>query len=133
MPGAPDREVPIPVRRFQGTMLAMDPAFVPPGWLVRCENWVPDLTLIVSKRRGSAPWQRLPSPGRVDPLVYCSGSDGTRYLYGVANDQLYVSVNDAPIVPVTNGAFAAGTVLRAWQPHMAHLTISIPIYRGATR
>jgi len=30
-------------------------------------------------------------------------------------------------------AFAAGTVLRAWQTNMPHLTISIPIYRGVTR
>src|SRR4029077_17006724 len=110
MPGAADRELPIPVRRFQGTMLAMDPAFVPPGFVTRCENWVPNLSLVVSKRLGSAPWQRLPQPGRVDPLVYCSGSDGTRYLYCVANDQLYVSVNDAPITTVANGAFAAGPV-----------------------
>jgi hypothetical protein len=108
MPGASDRELPIPVRRFQGTMLAMDPAFVPPGFVTRCENWVPDLSLVVSKRLGSAPWQRLPQPGRVDPLVYCSGSDGTRYLYCVANDELYVSVNDAPIVAVSNGIFSAG-------------------------
>src|SRR4029453_14962112 len=108
MPGAADRELPIPVRRFQGTMLAIDPAFAPLGWLTRCENWVPEPSLVVSKRRGSAPWQRFPVPGRVDPLYYCTGSDGTRYLYAVVNDQLYVSVNDGTITPVTNGAFAAG-------------------------
>jgi hypothetical protein len=108
MPGAADRELPIPVRRFQGTMLAMDSAFAPLGWLTRCENWVPDLSLVLGKRRGSAPWQRLPAPGRVDPLFYCTGSDGTRYLYAIANDQLYVSANDAPLAPVTNGAFTAG-------------------------
>jgi len=37
--------------------------------------------------------------------------------------------NFTPLPP----AFAAGTVLRAWQPNMPHLTISIPIYRGVTR
>jgi hypothetical protein len=110
MPGAPDRELPILVRRFEGTMLAMDSAFTPRGWLTHCENWVPDASLVVSKRRGSAQWQRLDEPGRVDPLLYCSGSDGARYLYFVANDQLWVSVNDLPIVPVANGLFAAGPV-----------------------
>jgi hypothetical protein len=44
--------------------------------------------------------------------------------------------NSTPLPP----AFAAGTVMRAggslvstWQPHMTHLTISIPIYRGVMR
>ena len=37
--------------------------------------------------------------------------------------------NSTPLPP----AIAAGTFLRAWQPHMPHLTVSIPIYRGATR
>lgn len=110
MPGAADRELPIPVRRFQGTMIAIDPAFVPPGFLARCENWVPDLSLVLAKRRGSAPWIRLPVPGRVDPLLYCTGSDGTRYLYAVVNDQVYMSVNDGLMAPVTNGAFPAGPV-----------------------
>lgn len=108
MPGAPDRELPIPVRRFQGTMLAIDPAFAPLGWLTHCENWVPDLSLVVSKRRGSAAWQRFPQTGRVDPLSYCTSIAGDRYLYAVVNDQLYVSVNDAPMAPVTNGVFSAG-------------------------
>src|SRR5215510_13928794 len=110
MPGAPDRELPIPVRRFQGTMVATDPAFIPPGFLTRCENWVPDLSLVLAKRRGSVPWVRMPAPGRVDPLHYCTASDGTRYLYAVLNDQLYVSKNDALMAPVTNGAFTAGPV-----------------------
>ena len=110
MPGGADRELPIPVRRFRGTMLAIDPAFAPLGWLTRCENWVPELSLVVSKRRGSAPWQRLPEPGRVDPVVYCTGSAGTRYLYAILNDQLYVSENDGTITPVTNGTFTAGPV-----------------------
>jgi hypothetical protein len=108
MPGSPDRELPIPVRRFEGTMLAMDPAFAPLGWLTRCENWTPDPSLVVSKRRGSALWQRLPQPGRVDPLLYCTSSAGTRYLYAVADDRLYVSADDGPITAVTNGTFAAG-------------------------
>jgi hypothetical protein len=108
MPGAPDRELPIPVRRFQGTMLAIDPAFAPLGWLTHCENWVPDLSMVVSKRRGTASWHRFPQPGRVDPLFYCTSTAGDRYLYAVVNDALYVSQNDAPMVAVTNGTFAAG-------------------------
>jgi hypothetical protein len=110
MPGAPDREIPIPVRRFQGTMLAIDSAFAPLGWLTQCENWVPDLSGVVSKRRGSAAWQRYPDTGRVDPLFYCTSVAGDRYLYAVVNDALYVSKNDQPSMPVTNGAFAAGAV-----------------------
>src|SRR5262249_52630120 len=113
MPGAPDRETPLPVRRFQGTMLAMDPAFVPPGFLIYAENWVPDLTYVLSKRRGSLSWLRLTQPGRCDPLVYATASNGTRYLYAVAADQLYVSVNDAPFAPVTNGIFSGTRAARA--------------------
>jgi len=37
--------------------------------------------------------------------------------------------NSTPLPP----AFAAGTVMRAWQPSMTHLTVSIPIYRGVMR
>src|SRR5262245_29121819 len=113
MPGAPDRETPLPVRRFQGTMLAMDPAFTPPGFLVRSENWVPDLTYVLSKRRGSRSWMRLPQPGRCDPLVYATKSDGTRYLYAVAGDQLYVSQDDLPFSPVSNGIFTGTRAARA--------------------
>src|SRR5262249_19002914 len=76
MPGAPDRELPIPVRRFQGTMLDVDPAFTPLGYLTHAENWVPDLTYVLSKRKGSLSWQRLPSPGRVDPLLYTTSVAG---------------------------------------------------------
>jgi hypothetical protein len=106
MPGAPDRELVIPVRRFEGTMLAIDPAFTPFGWLSRAENWVPDASFVVAKRRGSAQWQRLPQPGRIDPLVYATSSAGTRYLYAMVGDLLYVSANDATFAPVTNGTFA---------------------------
>jgi len=113
MPGAPDRETPLPVRRFQGTMLAMDPAFVPPGFLIHAENWVPDLTYVLSKRRGSLAWLRLTQPGRCDPLVYATASNGTRYLYAVAADQVYVSVNDAVFAPVTNGIFSGTRAARA--------------------
>jgi len=105
MPGAPDRETPLPVRRFQGTMLAMDPAFTPPGFLTRSENWVPDLTYVLSKRRGSLSWLRLPQPGRCDPLVYTTATDGHRYLYAVAADQLYMSKDDSPFSVVSNGVF----------------------------
>lgn len=106
MPGAPDREIPIPVRRFAGTMLALDPAFVQAGWLTHAENWVPELTYVLGKRRGSEQWQRLPSAGRVDPMCYATATDGTRYLYVLAGDALYVSTNDGALAPVSNGAFS---------------------------
>ena len=115
MPGAPDREVPIPVRRFQGTMLALDPAFVAPGFLTRCDNWVPDPTYVLTKRLGSLSWRTMPGGARVDPLVYATGSDGNRYLYALAapasgapgGSTLYVSKNDAAFTAVPNGAFAS--------------------------
>src|SRR5262245_16687356 len=108
MPGAPDRETVIAVRRFTGTMLAVDPAFVPAGFLTRCENWVPELTYVLAKRRGSVNWQRLPEPGRVDPLVYATDSAGTRYLYFVASNQVWVSIDDGPFTHVANGTFPGG-------------------------
>ena len=37
--------------------------------------------------------------------------------------------NSTPLPP----AFAAGTLQRAWQSPMTHLTVSIPIYRGLMR
>src|SRR5215467_1088149 len=115
MPGAPDRETPIPVRRFQGTMLATDPAFVPPGFLARCENWVPDPTYVLTKRLGTTMWQTMPAGSRVDPLVYATGSDGSHYLYGVVapasgapgGSTVYVSKNDGTFAAVANGTFAS--------------------------
>jgi hypothetical protein len=89
-------------------MLAIDPPSRRSAQLTHCENWVPDLSMVVSKRRGSAAWQRYPDTGRVDPLYYCTSVDGDRYLYAVVNDALYVSKNDQPSTPVTNGSFAAG-------------------------
>ena len=117
MPGAPDRETPIPVRRFQGTMLAMDPAFVPPGFLTQSDNWVPDPTYTLTKRLGSLVWQTFPGGTRVDPLIYTTGSDGHRYLYAVVapasgdtgGSKLYVSVDDATFALVPNGAFATAS------------------------
>jgi hypothetical protein len=105
MPGGPEREVPIPVRRFTGTMLAIDPAFVPLGFLAQCDNWVPDPSFVLTKRRGSLTWQTLPGAGRVDPLVYTSRSDGHRYLYAVAGDWLWMVVDDGGFVAVANGGF----------------------------
>ena len=64
MPGAADREHPIPVRRFTGTMLSMDPAFVPPGFLTFCNNWVPDPTFVLTKRRGSQTVATVPGGDR---------------------------------------------------------------------
>jgi hypothetical protein len=124
MPGGPDREIPIPVRRFQGTMLAIDPAFVPLGWLTQCDNWMPDPTYVLTKRRGGLAWQTLPGAGRVDPLVYTSDSLGNRYVYAVASDRLYCSVNDGAFVAVANGAFATPS------PRYAALGVGDQLYCG---
>src|SRR5262249_55232373 len=76
---------PIPGRRFSGTMLALDPAFVPLGFLASCDNWIPDPTFVLTKRRGSKVWQTLPGTiADVDALAYNLGSDGHRYLFAMA-------------------------------------------------
>ncbi len=111
MPGSDDREHRIPVRRFTGTMLAMDPAFVPVGFLVRCDNWVPDPTYVLTKRRGSQVWQTIPGAvDDVDRLGFNLGSDGHRYLFAMAcmatgPDALFVSVDDGAFTAVVNGTF----------------------------
>jgi hypothetical protein len=113
MPGADDREHKIPVRRFTGTMVTLDPAFTPLGFLFYCSNWVPSLTYVLSKRYGSASWQTLPgSVGYVDRLCYNLGSDGHRYLFAMAimasgGDTLFVSVDDGAFAAVANGTFAS--------------------------
>jgi hypothetical protein len=124
MPGGAEREVPIPVRRFTGTMLAIDPAFVPLGFLTQCDNWVPDPSFVLTKRRGSLSWQTLPSAGRCDPLVYVSGSDSRRYLYVVVGDQLYCSVDDGPFAAVAGGAFVTAS------PRYAVAAVGDALYVG---
>jgi len=113
MPGAPDREHVIPVRKFAGTILSVDPAFVPLGFLASCNNWIPDPTYVLTKRRGSMQWQQLPGTVEdVDTLAYNLGSDGHRYLFAMVcagtpgGDTLYVSVDDGTFTAVTNGTFA---------------------------
>jgi hypothetical protein len=109
MPGSPDRETPIPVRRFNGVMLALDPAFVPIGFLTQCDGWIPALTYTLTKRLGSKTWQTLSGAGAVDPFVYTTDSAGNRYLYCVAGNQLYVSTNDSPFTAVSSGNFATAS------------------------
>src|SRR5215469_1848239 len=115
MPGADDREHKIPVRHFTGTMLALDPAFVPVGFLVTCNNWIPDPTYVLTKRRGSQSWQQIPGTvDDVDRLLFNLGSDGHRYLFAMAcmaggPDTLFVSVDDASFTAVANGTFATNS------------------------
>jgi len=104
MPGDLERETAIPVRRYEGTMLAFDPGFVPLGFLTRAENWVPRQALVIGKRGGLVPFAQLPA-GRVQPLLFATSTDGYRYLYAVVNDTVYLSVDDAPFAPVANGVF----------------------------
>lgn len=112
MPGDSDREHKIPVRRFTGTITTLDPSFTPPGFLYLCNNWVPSLTYVLSKRLGSLQWQTLPAGvSYVDRMCCNLGSDGHRYLFAMAvmqsgGDQLYVSVDDGPFAAVPNGRFA---------------------------
>src|SRR5215470_2371771 len=112
MPGDTDREHKIPVRRFAGTMVALDPSFTPAGFLYYCSNWVPSLTYVLSKRLGSLMWQTLPAGvNYVDRFCHNLGSDGHHYLFAMAvmnsgGDQLYVSVDDGTFTAVANGKFA---------------------------
>ena len=111
MPGADDREHKIPVRHFSGCIQSMDPAFVPLGFLWAANNWVPDPTYVLTKRRGSQIFQTLPAGvNYVDRLGLNEGSDGHRYLFAMAcmtsgGDKLYVSVDDAAFTAVANGTF----------------------------
>ena len=111
MPGADDREHKIPVRHFSGCIQSMDPAFVPAGFLVASNNWVPALTYVLTKRNGSQQWQTLSgSVDYVDRLGLNAGSDGNRYLYAVVcmttgPDQIVVSINDGTFAAVSNGTF----------------------------
>jgi len=111
MPGADDREHKIPVRHFTGTMLALDPAFVPAGFLVGCNNWIPDPTFVLTKRRGSQVWQQIPGPvDDIDRLGMNGGSDGHRYLFAIVcmttgGDKIFVSIDDAAFTAVANGTF----------------------------
>jgi hypothetical protein len=113
MPGDADREHKIPVRRFTGTMVTLDPAFTPLGFLFYCSNWVPALTYVLSKRYGSKMWESLPGAvSSVDRLCYNLGSDGHRYLFAVAimasgGDTVFVSVDDGAFAAVANGTFAS--------------------------
>jgi hypothetical protein len=111
MPGADDREHKIPVRKFSGTIVSIDPAFVPVGFLAACNNWIPDPTYVLTKRSGSKLWATLPgSVDHVDRLGFNFGSDGHRYLFAIAimttgGDQVLVSVDDAAFALVSNGTF----------------------------
>jgi len=111
MPGSDDREHKIPVRHFSGCIQSMDPAFVPLGFLWASNNWIPDYTYVLTKRRGSHVWQTLPAGvDYVDRLGLNEGSDGHHYLFAMAcmtsgADTLYVSVDDGTFTAVANGTF----------------------------
>ena len=129
MPGSADREDKIPVRRFEGTMLAVDPAFVPPGFLTHCDNWIPDPTYVLTKRCGSLTWRSLPAAAVIDPFVYNLGSDGHRYLYAMATqgsgaDTLYRSIDDGAFAAVPSGTFAHSS------PRYGMVAVGDTIYVG---
>src|SRR6185369_9154803 len=101
----------------KGVMLAADPAFIGPDWLQSADNWLPDQTGVLAKRRGTSTYQTIPDAIRVDRMLRVIANDGTRYLYAVAhmsasNDQLWVSVNDGAFALVTNGTFGLGATAR---------------------
>lgn len=107
MPG--ERELPIAVRGYRGVMLAVDPAFIGAEYLQRANNWVPNLTRVLAKRRGTASFQTF-ALDPIDRMLAVVAADGTRYLYAVGKaagtDELHVSVNDGVPALVTSGAFA---------------------------
>lgn len=119
MPGSTQQgtEVPLAVRAFRGVMLAEDPAFIGGDFLQRANNWLPDQTRVLAKRRGTAAYQSLADATKIDRMTRVVGDDGTRFLYVVAHfgvnpDAVWVSTNDGAFAAVTGGAFATGAGAR---------------------
>lgn len=97
-------------RQFTGVDIQTDPAFLDPSVLQRCDGWVPDLSYLLTKRRGSGLFE-AGTGVRTQALLRCYDALGNRYLYAVRdlNDgtsRYFVSTNDAASVQVST-AFAA--------------------------
>lgn len=109
-----DGEVSLALREFRGVNLTTDPAFVDPSSLQLCDNWVPDLTYLLTKRRGSAVYQSLIAVTGVDAIFRAYDQLGNRYLYAAVHtatvDQLQVSKNDGAFETFTaGGSFTSAT------------------------
>jgi len=92
----------IVLRRFEGTNLLVDNAFLGPSYLRRAQNWMPGETFRLEKRPGALPFETIPGATRIHVLKAATDPTGNRLLIAVARiagvDQVYVSTN--------NGAFA---------------------------
>src|SRR6267142_5058743 len=105
----------IVLRRFDGTNILLDSAYLGPTYLRVSQNWIPGDTFRLTKRPGAPLLFSLTGTSRVQKLLRCYNTAGTnRYLYLVLTplvagvdqvDELWVSVNDAAPVHVT---FTAG-------------------------
>lgn len=112
MPGKP-REQSALVRRFSGVNVTVDPGFLSADILQRAQNWVPDTTFLLTKRRGSTRvfgWTDLPM--RFEALLRTYDLVGNRYLFvvgvfGAGGDIIYASLNDATPTPLTTGGVFA--------------------------
>lgn len=108
-----EREIPLFLRRFQGVNFALDSAFVDPGYLQSCDNWVPSPQFLLTKRQGTA---TMSSPAILTDLVDSDllfsiyALDGNHYVYAVARrspgaDTILEFLNDgATATAVTGGA-----------------------------
>src|SRR5947207_5691509 len=101
-------------RSFRGVNVAVDPVFLDSRDLQSSENWVPsDLTLLLTKRRGTTTYAMLPAPmTRIDAMIrtYDQAAPYNRLLFLVENstvDQIAYTLNDGAVIAVTGGAFVA--------------------------
>src|SRR6185503_4757020 len=111
-----DAEQSLLLRRFEGTNLLVDGAFLGPAYLRRSQNWIPGETFRLEKRQGTTAYLGGIIPDavtRVAALLAHQTRDGTRFLFAVASrgdlpaDVLYASQAGGPFIPVTGGQFLA--------------------------
>jgi hypothetical protein len=104
-------DIPILLRRFDGTNRQVDSVYLGPSYLRRSTNWVPQPSFVLTKRWGTAAYRAPPEGLRIDAMLRAYTADDTvRYLYAVVTggtgDALQVSIDDGPFVTVANGGFA---------------------------
>lgn len=98
-------DVPILIRQIQGTNIADEPVFIGPSFLQRSDNWLPDVTYRLAKRKGTAIYANIPPVVTYDALLRTYDILGNRYLFAIGLDaigvgRLYVSTNDGTPVQV---------------------------------
>ena len=91
----------ISMRQFRGVNVAFDKVFIGPDYLQKSDNFVPDPTFRLGRRRGSALFLMFGGGERIDTMLRTYDDAGTRYLYAVVvtktTAQLRMSVNDAAV------------------------------------